>query len=66
MVCTVALANFFCTAKGLTSLGISQKQVPPGEVFTILGLDKPRVASIWEQLDETLKAADIMALVRAG
>lgn len=66
MVCTVALANFFCTVKGLTSLGISHKPVPPGEVLTILGLDKPRVASIWGQLDETLKAADIMALVRAG
>ncbi|MBN2474508.1 MAG: HDOD domain-containing protein [Pirellulales bacterium] len=66
MVCTVALANFFCNAKGLTSLGVANKQVPPGRVFGVLGLDKPRIGSIWEQLDETLKVADIMAMARVG
>lgn len=66
MVYAVALANFFCNVKGLTSLGVCDKQVPPGEAFTGLGLDKARVASIWEQLDEVLTAADIMTLVGPG
>ena len=65
MVCVVALANFFCHVKQLTSLGVSQAQVPPAEVFASLGLDKQQVSLIWERLDETLESADIMALVRA-
>ena len=66
MVYAVALANFFCNAKELTSLGVAQKHVPPARIFTALGLDKQRVGSIWEQLDETLAAADIGVLARAG
>lgn len=66
MVYAVNLANFFCHAKGLTCLGVVQKQVPPAEIFTRLGLDKPRIGSIWEQLDETLLAADIKSMDRAG
>jgi len=62
MVCAVSLANFFCSAKGLTSLGVVCKQVPPSQIFAELGLDKQRIGSIWEQLDETLAAADITAL----
>ncbi len=66
MVYVVTLANLFCHAKELTSLGVLNTQVPPAEVFTGLGLDKQRVSLIWEQLDDALKAADIMALVRSG
>ncbi|KKK73590.1 hypothetical protein LCGC14_2892310, partial [marine sediment metagenome] len=66
MVYTVALANFFCDSKGLSARGMANKLVPPAEVFHGLGLDKPQVTAIWEQLDQALKAADIMAMVRAG
>jgi len=66
MVYVVALANFLCNTKGLTARGVGSKQVPPPEVFHGLGLDKPAVTAIWGQLDETLKAADIMAMVRTG
>jgi len=65
MVHMVALANFFCHAKELTSLGVAYKKVPATEIFTGLGLDKTRIGSIWEQLDETLAAADITSLVQA-
>lgn len=65
MVNAVALANFFCHAKQLTSLGVAYKQVPPEEIFSSLGLDKQQVGSIWEQLDETLEAANIITLVRS-
>ena len=66
MVCVVTLANFFCNVKGLTSLGVADKEVPDAEVFGQLGLDKPQVAQIWEQLDQVLESANIMSLVRTG
>ena len=66
MVYAVALANFLCNTKDLSARGVGCKQVPPPEVFHGLGLDKVAVTAIWEQLDETLKAADIMAMVRTG
>lgn len=66
MVYTVALANFLCDAKDLSSRPMSKLQVPPAEVFNGIGLDKPRVSWIWSQLDATLKSADVMAMVRAG
>jgi HD-like signal output (HDOD) protein len=62
MVCVVALANFFCSLKGLTSLGVRNMQMPPSRIFADLGLQKRQVAAIWEQVDEVLKTADIMAL----
>lgn len=66
MVFVVTLANFFCNVKELTSLGISDKQVPDAQVFSHLGLDKPQVTRIWEQLDAVLESANIMALVRSS
>ncbi len=62
MVHTVALANFLCNAKGLTAMGTAPKKVPPQEIFADLGLDKSRITSIWEQLDEVLQGANIMTL----
>ena len=62
IVSVLALANFFCNAKELSSLGVPNKQVPPTEVFARLGLDKPQIGAIWDQLDETLAAANIMSL----
>jgi len=47
-------------------LGVNNAQKSPSEWFTDLGLDKADIARIWDQLDEALKAADIMALVRSG
>ena len=66
MVYVVALANFFCHLKDLSSLGIRQTQKPPAEWFTALGLQKGDIAWIWEHLDEVLEAADIMKLMHAA
>ncbi len=66
MVYVVTLANLLCHAKELTSLGVVDTQVPPAEVFTGLGLDEQLLSRIWEQLDDALKAADIMAMVKSG
>ncbi len=66
MVYTVALANFFCHLKDLSSLGVSQPYKPPAGWFTALGLQKAHVAQIWEQLDEVLQAADIMKMLHAA
>ncbi len=64
MVYVVALANSFCSAKGLTSLGARDLKRPPNEIFAGLGLNQQQVTEIWDQLDEILKAADIMAVAR--
>jgi HD-like signal output (HDOD) protein len=63
MVYTVALADFFCNAKGVSPLGIRNTATPPSEVFSALGLQKSQVNRIWSELDDALKAADIMALI---
>jgi len=61
MVYTVALADFFCSLKGVTALGVCQPSVPPAEVFHGLGLGKREVAEIWEHLDEVLQSAHFVA-----
>jgi len=66
MVATVALANFFCHAKGVSSLGVADAEVPPAEVFTTAGLDKDLVASIWEELDVKPAMSNVMDLAETG
>jgi hypothetical protein len=39
-------------------------RMPASETFASQGLSKAHVSRIWEQLDEALKAADVMALVQ--
>ena len=66
MVFVVALADFFCNVKGLTQLGVRNMQMPAPEIFAALGLSKEHISQIWAQLDETLKAVDVMALIQRG
>jgi HD-like signal output (HDOD) protein len=66
MVFVVALADFFCNVKGLTQLGVRNMQMPPQEIFAGLGLSKEHIAQIWGRLDETLKSADVMALIHSA
>jgi len=66
MVCCVALADFFCSVKDLTALGVANKQMPPNEVFAELGLTTSHVSQIWQRLDSAIEAADIMAMVHAA
>ena len=64
MVYTVALADFLCNAKNVSALGVRNTATPPAEVFSALGLQKPQVNQIWENLDDALKSADVMALIQ--
>ncbi len=64
MVHTVALADFFCNAKGVSPLGVRNIVTPPSQIFSALGLQKAQVNQIWEDLDDALKSADIMALIQ--
>ena len=64
MVHTVALADFFCNAKGVSPLGVRNTATPPSQIFSALGLQKAQVNRIWEDLDDALKSADIMALIQ--
>lgn len=63
MAHVVALADFFCNAKGVSPLGVRNMQTPPNEVFGALGLNKSLVSEIWNKLDDALKSADVMALL---
>lgn len=64
MVYTVALADFFCNAKGVSPLGVRNTVMPPSQVFSALGLQKSQVNQIWEDLDKALESADVMALIQ--
>jgi HD-like signal output (HDOD) protein len=64
MVCVVAIANLLCHLKGLSSLGVCDRQMPQAELFAELGLQKEQVSWVLAQLDETLAAADVMAVVQ--
>lgn len=66
MVFVVALADFFCNVKGLTQLGVRNMQMPPPEIFAALELSKEHISQIWTQLDDTLKSADVMALIHSA
>ncbi len=66
MVHTVALADFFCNAKNVSALGVRNTVTPPSKIFSALGLQKSQVNRIWEELDDALASADIMALVQTA
>lgn len=66
IVCAVALANYLCHIKGLSSLGVRNAELPPASVFAELGLREQQIASIWDRLDHTLQQADFMAMMQAG
>ena len=62
----VELANIFCHRKGRTPLGVRNTDLPSPRVFAGLELQEEQVARVWEQVDETLEAADSMAIVQPG
>jgi len=66
IVCAVALANFFCNLKGVTSLGVANTTMPETEIFAELNLGKPQVAEIWNRLDEVFESANLMALMQGA
>jgi putative nucleotidyltransferase with HDIG domain len=61
-VAVVALANLFCHVKGIPSAGIRCVETLPAQVFSDLALQRQQVSAIMDQIDKTLKAADLMAV----
>jgi len=61
LVNIVAVANYFCSRAGVTSLGIHNVQPPPEDVYQALALDQVTLAIIWEQLDTALETANELA-----
>ena len=66
LVSVVSLANFFCHMKDLPSLGVRNVSMPPVELFVELGLQRPHITMIAEQLGDVLLTADRMALVQVA
>ena len=64
IVYVVALANFFCHLKNVTSLGVRNVETPSPNLFAKLGIHKQDVGAILARVDEILKAADVMALLQ--
>jgi HD-like signal output (HDOD) protein len=63
IVYVVALANFFCHLKEVTSLGVRNVEMPSPDLFAELGIHKREVAAILDRVDEILQAADVMAVM---
>jgi HD-like signal output (HDOD) protein len=59
----VSVANYLCSRRGVTSLGIANAFAPPDDVYTALQLDAARLAAILEQLDDTLEDAKLAATI---
>lgn len=64
LVNVVALANYLCSRKGLTSLGVCNAAPLTDAVFHTLNFERSELAAIWERLEETLSGAG--DLVAAG
>ena len=63
IVYVVALANFFCHLKDLTSLGVRNVETPSPDLFSELGIHKRQMAEILAGVDEILRAAGVMAVL---
>lgn len=63
LVDIVAVANFLCSRRGLTSLGVHNVLPPGAEVFDRLQIERNRLVSLWDDLEETFARADLIAAV---
>jgi len=63
LVGSVAVANYLCSRKGYSSLGVHNVVTPGDEVYAELGINQDQLAAIWSQLESSLQAADTMASI---
>jgi len=59
----VEMANYLCSRNGITSLGVHNVASPSDEAIARLGISEKQLSSIYEQLEETLEAADTLAAI---
>jgi putative nucleotidyltransferase with HDIG domain len=58
----VVVANFLCSRRGMSSLGVHNVEPPPQVVFERLGIDRDHLTHIWDRLEEELeKSAAVIA-----
>lgn len=57
LVNVVALANYLCSRKGLTSLGVCNATPLADSVFQSLNFERSGLAQIWDQLEDALAHA---------
>jgi len=57
----VAVANFFASHRGFSSLGVHNIAAPTNRICASLGLNKQRLATIVEELDAVLESAQVLA-----
>lgn len=58
----VVVANFLCSRRGMSSLGVHNVEAPPQAVFERLGIDRDQLTHIWDRLEEELeKSAAVVA-----
>jgi len=57
----VSVANFLASRKGICSLGVHNVAAPTDKICAFLGLNKKKLASISEEVDSVLEAANVLA-----
>lgn len=57
----VAVANYFCTRRGISSLGVENIAPPNDASYRALGLDSEQVGRVIDRLDDTLSIASATA-----
>ncbi len=59
----VQVANFICTSKGISSVGTSVMDPPSAATLNSLALDRDDFQVLWEDLDEELENAEVLARI---
>ncbi|MCH8047085.1 MAG: HDOD domain-containing protein [Planctomycetes bacterium] len=63
LVDIVEMGNYLCSRHGITSLGVHNVAPPSDAAIARLGISENQLSSIFEQLEETLEAADTLAAI---
>ena len=57
VVRAVEIANFLCSRKGITSVGLHNVRPPAGSTFSALSIGRDDLAVLWKDLDDELRKA---------
>lgn len=60
IVQVVELADFLCSAKRRSAIGIQRVDAPSGSTLAALSVDRPGYTVLWDDLDRELTKADIL------
>lgn len=63
LVSGVAVANYICNLKGISSLGVASARRPDDGVFEALGIVPDELALLWEEIDAIISAVQATEMV---